>query len=147
MAERTAIRIDSSEWRRLSFTVGEIDQKLEAALRVECGLLLSELALLEVLVNSHERSLRMSELCALLLMTPGGLTRVVDRLVRKQWLRRAAVSVDKRGSAVVLTPRGLACYLRANDVSDRMLREVLTERFSGPELQRLVRALATPKTR
>jgi DNA-binding MarR family transcriptional regulator len=144
MADKVGIKIDSRDWRRLSFSVGEINLTLEAALRVECGLLLSELALLESLLNSKERSLRMGELRELLLLSPSGLTRVVDRLVRKQWLRRAAVSVDKRGSAVVLTPRGLACYLRAKDVSDRVLREALMERFTGPELSLLARALATP---
>ena len=110
-------------------------------LRDQCGLLLSEFELLGVLLDSKERSLRMGELSDLLLMTPSGLTRVVDRLVQRKLLKRAAVTVDKRGSAIALLPRGLASYLRAKDVCDQTLRSVLADKLSASQQRTLIQAL------
>ncbi|MBL8635534.1 MAG: MarR family transcriptional regulator [Myxococcales bacterium] len=115
---------------------------LETALRDQCDLLLSEYELLEVLLESKARSLRMGELRELLLITQSGLTRVVDRLVDKQLVKRAAVTVDKRGQAVALTPRGLALYLRGKEVCQQTLKTALTERLSQSELRVLQHAIA-----
>lgn len=133
--------IDSQQWRKLTFSVGIVNQIVEAALRDQCGLLLSEFELLGVLLDSKERSLRMGELSDLLLMTPSGLTRVVDRLVQRKLLKRAAVTVDKRGSAIALLPRGLASYLRAKDVCDQTLRSVLADKLSASQQRTLIQAL------
>ena len=133
--------IDSQQWRRLTISVGIVNQVVQAALRDQCGLLLSEFELLGVLLDSKERSLRMGELRDLLLMTPSGLTRVVDRLVLRKLLKRAAVTVDKRGSAIALLPRGLASYLRAKDVCDQTLRSVLADKLSASQQRTLVQAL------
>lgn len=133
--------IDSQQWRKLTFSVGIVNQIVEAALRDQCGLLLSEFELLGVLLDSKERSLRMGELSDLLLMTPSGLTRVVDRLVQRKLLKRATVTVDKRGSAIALLPRGLASYLRAKDVCDQTLRSVLADKLSASQQRTLIQAL------
>lgn len=133
--------IDSQQWRKLTISVGIVNQVVQAALLDQCGLLLSEFELLGVLLDSKERSLRMGELRDLLLMTPSGLTRVVDRLVQRKLLKRAAVTVDKRGSAIALLPRGLASYLRAKDVCDQTLRSVLADKLSASQQRTLVQAL------
>jgi len=133
--------IDSQQWRKLTFSVGIVNQIVEAALRDQCGLLLSEFELLGVLLDSKERSLRMGELSDLLLMTPSGLTRVVDRLVQRKLLKRATVTVDKRGSAIALLPRGLASCLRAKDVCDQTLRSVLADKLSASQQRTLIQAL------
>ena len=70
-----------------------------------------------------------------------GLTRVVDRLVQRKLLKRAAVTVDKRGSAIALLPRGLASYLRAKDVCDQTLRSVLADKLSASQQRTLIQAL------
>lgn len=133
--------IDSQQWRKLTISVGIVNQVVQAALRDQCGLLLSEFELLGVLLDSKERSLRMGELRDLLLMTPSGLTRVVDRLVQRKLLKRATVTIDKRGSAIALLPRGLASYLRAKDVCDQTLRSVLADKLSASQQRTLVQAL------
>ncbi len=133
--------IDSKQWHKLTLSVGSVSQLVEAALRDQCDLLLSEFELLGVLLDSKERSLRMGELRDRLLITPSGLTRVVDRLVQRKLLKRAAVTLDKRGSAVALLPRGLACYLRAKDVCDQTLRSVLADQLSASQQRALVQAL------
>lgn len=134
--------MDSPSWRKLSTSVGHVNLSVEAALRDQCDLLLSEYELLEVLLESKERSLRMGELRERLLITPSGLTRVVDRLVEKQILKRAIVTVDKRGQAVALTPRGLALYLRAKEVCEQTLKTELAARLSQAELRALQHAMA-----
>lgn len=134
--------MDSSSWRKLSTSVGSVNLTLETALRDQCDLLLSEYELLEVLLESKARSLRMGELRDLLLITQSGLTRVVDRLVEKQLLKRATVTDDKRGQAVALTPRGLALYLRGKEVCEQTLKTELKDRLSLSELRALEQAIA-----
>ena len=79
-------------------------------------------------------------------LTPSGLTRVVDRLVRRKLLRRVTVSVDKRGSAVAMTPHGFATYLRAKEVCDLALQSALADKLSGTQLRTLIRTLQPATT-
>lgn len=134
--------IDAQQWQRLTAAVCNVNQILEAALRDQCDLLLSEFELLGVLLDSKERSLRMGELRELLLLTPSGLTRLVDRLVQRKLLKRASVAVDKRGLAVAFLPRGVACYLRAKDVCDQTLRSALADKLSPSQQRTLLQALS-----
>ena len=123
MAKKTTFPSDPEDWRKLSFSVGRINQRLEEALSSQCGLLQSEFDLLGVLLHSRAESLRMSELQKQLLLTPSGMTRVVSRLVQKKLLKKLTVSDDKRGFSVALLPRGLAVYLRAKDVCAEVLND------------------------
>ena len=139
-------KIDTSDWQRLSFSVGEVNRTVEVSLRAECDLWLTDLELLTAILQSKERSLRMGELRDLLLLTPSGLTRVVDRLVRRKLLRRVTVSVDKRGLAVAMTPHGFATYLRAKEVCDLALQSALADKLSGTQLRTLIRTLQPATT-
>ena len=145
-AKQNMSKIDTNDWQRLSLSVGEVNRTVEAALRAECDLWLTELELLTAILQSKERSLRMGELRDLLLLTPSGLTRVVDRLVRRKLLRRVTVSVDKRGSAVAMTPHGFATYLRAKEVCDLALQSALADKLSGTQLRTLIRTLQPATT-
>lgn len=50
--------------------------------------------------------LRMSDLAERVLLSKSGLTRLVDRLEAKGWVKREACDKDRRGAYAVLTPTG-----------------------------------------
>ncbi len=50
--------------------------------------------------------LRMSDLAERVLLSKSGLTRLVDRLEAKGWVKREACDKDRRGAYAVLTPAG-----------------------------------------
>lgn len=141
MTRKMGSPIDLDTWRELSIAVGEINNKLEQELSEQCDLLRSEFDLMGALLSSREEQLRMSELLKQLLITPSGLTRIVDRLVRKRLLRKLAVSDDKRGAAVSLLPRGLAVYLRAKDVCSEVLRNAELDGLLIAQLAKRSRAV------
>ncbi len=56
----------------------------------------------------HSGALSLSTLAAALPMSPSGLTRLVDRLEQKQYVRRVADAADARVSYVEILPAGRA---------------------------------------
>lgn len=94
-------------WRRLlavhAALVEALDQDLTAAHELSLG----EYEVLVHLSEAPDLSLRMSELAALISLSPSGLTRRVDRLVQRGLVRRVPCASDGRGSYASLTGSGL----------------------------------------
>ena len=67
---------------------------------------LSTYDVLVQLAHAPDRRLRMSELADSVLLTPSGLTRLVDRLCRDGLVERVRCDDDARGSFAALTERG-----------------------------------------
>lgn len=59
------------------------------------------------LEESPERRLTMRELAVRAILSPSGVTRLVDRLVEKGWVRREVNERDRRSYFAVLTDNGL----------------------------------------
>lgn len=59
------------------------------------------------LYEAPERRLRMHELAQNVVLSRSGLTRLVDRLEKEEFLRREIDANDRRGFYVILTDRGL----------------------------------------
>lgn len=60
------------------------------------------------LARSPHRQLRMSDLAAQTALSTSGITRIVDRLERRDLVRREGCPRDRRSSLAVLTDAGLA---------------------------------------
>ena len=95
-------------WRTLINVHGHLMSRLDAELQAAHHLGLADYEVLVHLSEAPERSLRMSELAERLLLSPSGLTRRLDGLVREGLVERQAYLSDRRGSLAVLTPAGLA---------------------------------------
>jgi DNA-binding MarR family transcriptional regulator len=81
-----------------------------------------------------------------MLVTPGAVTKRVDRLVDKGYVARAPDDVDGRGQLVRLTRRGVRFVDRMIAVhmdNEARLLEPLSER-ERRQLSRLLAKLATP---
>ena len=74
------------------------------------GLASAEFGILEVLY--HKGPLAVCEAQRRILLQSGSTTYVVDKLVRKQLVRRTPNPKDKRGTLLVLTPSGRALMRR-----------------------------------
>jgi DNA-binding MarR family transcriptional regulator len=89
-----------------------LDQ-LEAELRTEHDLSLSEYEVLLHLNNAPNRRLRMGELAENVLLTPSGLTRLADRMIAAGLISRQGCPEDRRVSYLALTPSGRARFKAA----------------------------------
>jgi DNA-binding MarR family transcriptional regulator len=72
--------------------------------------------------------LRMLELSSLLAVSPSGVTRLVERLVKRGWVTREQPPDNRRLVYAVLTPEGDAMVA---ETTGRIYREALAEEFTS----------------
>ncbi|MHA3979373.1 MarR family winged helix-turn-helix transcriptional regulator [Halovulum sp. GXIMD14794] len=98
---------------RLIHLTGEIEAELAAALQAGHGLGLSEYRGLRALSISPTSELRLQDLAAQLSLNQSSVSRMVERLERRQLVARDRCPDDKRGIYAVLTDAGRAAFNRA----------------------------------
>jgi DNA-binding MarR family transcriptional regulator len=104
----TARWLDDEEmaaWRAYIETVVDLNAALEADL-VAHGLTLGDYQVLVVLSEAPEHEMRMCDLAAKLQLSPSGLTRRLDGLVRTGLVARRPSETDRRVMLAVLTADG-----------------------------------------
>lgn len=92
-------------WRGYIETIGELQNALEADL-VDVGLTVGDYQVLVYLSEREDERMRMCDLAGLLHLSPSGLTRRLDGLVRMGAVARQPSPEDRRVTLAVLTPSG-----------------------------------------
>ncbi len=109
-ANATTVRwLDDSEmraWRTYVETVGNLSTAIENDL-APTGLTLGDYQLLVYLSEAPDRRMRMCDLAVALQLSPSGLTRRLDGLVRNGFVRRIGSDDDRRVMLAVLTEQRL----------------------------------------
>lgn len=93
------------------------------------------------LYEAPERKLRMHELASAILVTRGGLTRLVARIEKAGLLRREPDPADGRGLYAVLTEEGLEALRRTWPTYARGIAEHFGKHLEDEEVEVLDRAL------
>jgi DNA-binding MarR family transcriptional regulator len=130
-------------WQALLHAHHDVVGTLDAELHEEHGLSMGEYDVLLRLARAPDRSLRMSELAERVMLSPSGLTRLVDRLVEEGLVRRDRFEGDARVMLARLTDRGRQKLLRAARTHLRGIREHFTGRLSPAQLRNVASALET----
>jgi DNA-binding MarR family transcriptional regulator len=128
-------------WQALLHAHHHITGRLDAELREQHGLSLSDYDVLLRLARAPDRSLRMTELAERVLLSPSGLTRLVDRLVREDLIRRDHLDGDARVVLATLTDQGRRLLLQAARTHLRGIRHHYTGRLSRGQLRNVASAL------
>ncbi len=97
---------EMSAWRAYAETVVDLNAALEADLAPH-GLTLGDYQVLVYLSEAAEHSMRMCDLAARLQLSPSGLTRRLDGLVRAGLVERRPSDQDRRVMLAVLNDHGL----------------------------------------
>jgi DNA-binding MarR family transcriptional regulator len=95
-------------WRGLVEVYVDVFGDLDAELQRAHGLAESEYGVLVVLSEAPDHRLRMCDLAGALHLSPSGLTRRLDGLAAKGWVRREPSPNDRRVTFAALTPKGMA---------------------------------------
>lgn len=114
-AERTA-------WQHFLLANRRVTSRLDADLGSECEMTLAEYEVLAHLAEAPDQRLRMNELADLARLSPSGLTRRFDALVRRGWATRERCDDDRRGVVASLTAEGRRQVDAARPVHDRGAR-------------------------
>jgi DNA-binding MarR family transcriptional regulator len=86
---------------------------LDADLAAVSRLNMADYHVLVLLSERSEHAMRMNELAAEAILTPSGLTRVVERLTRRGFVERVRSENDGRGQVAELTEAGFNALLSA----------------------------------
>ncbi len=116
-------------------------RRLESDLVAREHMTLAEYDVLIQLARADSRRLRMSELSERVRLSPSGLTRRVDRLVKAGLVSRALSASDRRGTFAVLTSAGLERIRRASPVHLAGIREYFVRPLRPAQLTALTAAL------
>lgn len=128
-------------WHAFIHAHTRVVRKLEAELEAEQGLTLPAYEVLAHLSEAPEGRLRMSELASYAVLTPSGLTRLVDKLARDGLVERARCATDARVVYAVITADGVERLERAYPTHLRGVREHLVDRLGPEQLKAIAEAL------
>jgi DNA-binding MarR family transcriptional regulator len=129
-------------WRRLVASTTALLAVLDNELQAEHGLSLGDYEVLAFLSEAPDRAIRMSELADRLHLSPSGITRRVDGLVRSGSVERQRCPSDRRGANAVLTPLGAKMLNAAAPTHLRGVREHFIDRLGPDDLDKLAALLS-----
>lgn len=133
-------RLDEHEraaWAGFLRVHAAVTRRLDHDLRARHDLTLSDYEVLLLLATAPEGRLRASEVAERSLLTPAGITRLVDRLSRRGLLERRACPTDARGVLVEITDEGRALFKAAGRDHLRGVRALFLSALDADE-QRLL---------
>lgn len=136
MTERLA-DYELDAWQALLHTYHQVMDVLERELKAEQGLTLAQYDVLLRLARAREPALRMTQIADRVLVSPSGVTRVVDGLAALGFVERERGSDDARVVLARLTPEGRRKIKRAAQTHLRGIRE----HFSGPLTEAQLRSV------
>lgn len=128
-------------WRNFLTAHAAVIDRIEDDLAEVEVLPLSWYDVLLALYEASEHRLRMHELASAILVTRGGLTRLVARIEEAGLLRREPDPEDGRGLYAALTGEGLASLRKTWPVYARGIAERFGGHLSDEEIEILDRAL------
>lgn len=121
-------------WRSYVETNADLMAALERDL-AETGLNLGDYQVLVFLSESPERSLRMCDLAGRLQLSPSGLTRRLDGLVRSGLVDRRGSDSDRRVMLAALTPKGVQVLAQSAPVHVASVRRRMIDLLDADELE------------
>ena len=118
-----------------------VTRQLSAQLSADHGLSINAYEALLQLARASERRMRRVDLAGSLLLTAGGVTRLLDGLEREGFVAREECSSDRRVSYAVLTTAGREKLREASKSHTRQIRELMGGTYDDDELAQLISLL------
>ena len=130
-------------WRALITSSTGLLATLDNELRAAHGMTLGDYEVLVRLSETPDHSMRMTELAAGLHLSPSGITRRIDGLVKSGFVERRQCPTDRRGSNAVLTDLGMKTLEETAPTHLEGVRAHFIDRLSEQQLAQLTDALAS----
>jgi DNA-binding MarR family transcriptional regulator len=124
-------------WVRFLRAHSAIVGKLNTELVADHGLTINDFEVLLHLSWAPEQAMRRVDLASSVLLTPSGITRLLDGLERSGFVTRKACAEDRRVVYAKLTPAGNGKLRAARKTHLAGVYRLFVERFSSDELTSL----------
>lgn len=132
---------DQKGWIRLLRAHAALTRELSSRLEAAHGLSLRDFDVLVQLYEAPERRLRRIDLARTVILSPSGVTRLLEGLERAGWVAKHHCETDARVTWAVLTDAGAAKFEAARESHVADLEEVFASRFSDDEHEQLAELL------
>jgi DNA-binding MarR family transcriptional regulator len=124
-------------WRGFLRTHARLLRHLDGRLTAEQGLPTSSYEVLLRLAEAPSGSMRMKDIAESLLLSRSGLSRVVDELERKGYVKRETCATDARGTEAVITRSGRSAFRKAQTSHLCSVRAEFLDKLSKEQLRQL----------
>lgn len=128
--------IEMRAWRGYVETIEEINIRLEAAL-AHHELTLGDYQVLVFLSEQDDRRMRMCDLATMLHLSPSGLTRRLDGLVKSGFVSREPNPRDRREMLAVLTTSGYRKLENAAPAHVESVRTYVLDHLTAKQIEQL----------
>jgi DNA-binding MarR family transcriptional regulator len=128
-------------WTRLLRAYATTTRVLSAVLQERHGLTLKDYEALLVLSHAEGGRMKRVELARSLMLTPSGITRLLQGLEEAGFVERAACSTDLRVTYAQLTDAGREKLHAAAEGHDASIRALFGEHFAGEEIESVTEIL------
>lgn len=129
-------------WTRFLRAHATTTRLLNAQLQTQHGLTLNDYEALQVLACAEGRRLKRVELARRLVLTPSGVTRLLEGLERTGLVERVACPGDLRVAYAQLTDAGADKLREASCGHEGSIRSLMEEHLSAREIDQLSNVLA-----
>lgn len=123
-------------WRAFIETYADLVAALDNDL-TPTGLTIGDYQVLVYLVEADEQSMRMCDLAAMLQLSPSGLTRRLDGLVKVGWVERRHSTADRRVMLAVLTDHGRSRLADAAPIHVESVRARMIDHLDADDIEAL----------
>jgi DNA-binding MarR family transcriptional regulator len=130
-----------SAWARLLKAHASSTRDLSVQLQAEHGLTINDYECLLLLSHADDGAMRRVDLAGQLLLTPSGVTRLLDGLQEAGYVCNHSCSTDARVKYAMLTPEGRRKLDEASATHLAGVAELFGEHFSEDELVTLAELL------
>ncbi len=142
MSTQTLLRgVELKAWSNFLRAHAAIRRQLDRELVTEHGLTISDFEVLYRLANAPDKMLRRVDLAQNVLLTPSGITRLLDGLESCGLVKKEACKADARVVYAKLTDKGQKRLDAASKDHLVSVRNLFRERFSEAELETLASML------
>ena len=133
MSTETTTRIDTEPFALFLRAHAAVVRELSAELEAEHGLTISDYEVLLRLARAPDRRMRRVDLAEQVVLTPSGITRLLEGLERVGYVDRAACKEDARVKYALLTEAGLAKLRDAAKTHVAGIERLFLDRFDEQE--------------
>ena len=128
-------------WTRFLRAYAAVTRDLSARLEAQHGLSLRDFDVLVQLYSAPERRMRRIDLARTVILSPSGITRLLEGLERAGWVSKHQCESDARVSWAVLTDAGAEKFEQASESHAADVEELFASRFNAEEEARLAELL------
>jgi DNA-binding MarR family transcriptional regulator len=128
---------EQAAWRAFMTTTRLLFYQVEKDLLTDSSIPLAYYAILVLLSEAPDYSMRMYDLAAACSSIPSSISHAITRLESKGWIRREMCPRDRRGWFAILTDQGLAALVQAAPSHCASVRRNLFDTLTSAEVDSL----------